>query len=509
MCGFVVAVGPRFIGIDESHDFNSLANRGPDDHTLISQAGRLFYHSRLRIVGGSENDQPVYSQSGRYLMVFNGEIYNYKELSKRFDLKGCEASDSRVVVELYELLKEKALEHLDGMFAIVIQDLQSGEIFAARDRLGIKPLYFYSDRENKIFSSDIATILDFFPSIRPRKGVQRELIQLRGYLPNLTYYQGVIDFPPASYFSNGSFTRYWALEPIHDKPSEEKLGDLLLKSVEKRIPHGLSFGGFLSGGVDSGIINHLARPNLAISLGSRRHNEFREAQELADGAGISFDRILISDLDFESIHRELVSTYREPVLVPNTIHLAVGSKKLSELDKKVVFSGEGADELFGGYERLFSLVRNLVRWDFRRVAETYSYSATPDLELFEEAFRPFSHFGRPDLILTSFLMEFHLRGLLRRLDIATMHSGVEARNPFLDTELIQAFWSAEVSWKIPANQGKLPLRLWASKYLGDLAFREKIGFPVVHSKSTTKAEASSRHLAHSAFLRSTLRLLEE
>ena len=479
MCGFVAVCGesPRLSDFS-SLDLKDLQKRGPDSSGALITQNFELRHFRLAITGEGHEQHPLVSRSKRTAILFNGEIYNYRELRKQHGIEVRTGSDTEVILELFERFGVDVIPKFQGMFAIVFLDLISGEFTAVRDRMGVKPLFVAKRKKEWIFSSTVSALLEGGITSEVDDLAIRSIRSLRGYLPGRTFYKEISEVPPGHIFTKSGSAPYWKLEEKFSGPPEpEELMELISKAVNIRTRGCESFATFLSSGVDSAIVAAYGKPKLAVTLGSIDSSESAGALSIAQKLELDLRDLKVNGEDFHDQHFRAVREQQSPVLVPNQILIGVGARYLAEEGVKIVLSGEGADEIFGGYDRV-SRSQTGERIDVKKLANDYSYSSTPDLELFDYALQEHLSFDRAELCLTSFFLGFHLRSLLNRLDSATASWGVEARNPFLDSNVVERIWSVPLAWKHSRGVPKHPLRLLAERSVGDLAWTPKIPFQV-------------------------------
>ncbi len=351
----------------------ALLKRGPDGEGIYLNKNVALGHRRLSIIDTSNAAaQPFSESTERYTIVFNGEIFNYQQLRKQLESKGVKfksQSDTEVLLQLYILAKEKCLEQLDGEFAFAIYDSTTEELFLARDRFGIKPLHYYKDEERFVFASELKALIAFdIPKIIDKNSLQ--LYFHLNYIPS-----------PYSIFENvkkleaGSFIKlnpkgiieekkYYSIPytsdykniPPYDSAQKE-LKKLLESSVQQRMISDVPLGTFLSGGIDSSIITAIAAQNTkhlnSFSIGFKDEPFFDEtefAQLLAKKYKINHTVFQLSNEDLFGNLKEMLDCIDEPFADSSALAVNI----LSMHTKKhvtVALSGDGADELFSGYNK--------------------------------------------------------------------------------------------------------------------------------------------------------------
>jgi asparagine synthase (glutamine-hydrolysing) len=237
-------------------------------------------------------------------------------------------------------------------------------------------------------------------------------------------------------------------------------------------------------------------------------NEFSESTSNALEFGTQHKNVLVSSETFIDTLAEMVEQRKEPLSVPNEVLIYILSKEISK-DVKVVFSGEGADELFAGYDRIFDWASKAKKFNIVEFANLYSYTNSINLEIVESAVQPFMHFHDPYLIVSAFFQQFHLIGLLKRLDHATMLAGVESRNPFVDHRLVELMFG--ISYHRKSQNGALPKYLMreASKDIlsETIRMRHKVGFPVPIAEIFCLGEKIDRKVEYDYWLHHNLSIL--
>ena len=374
MCGIVgVYQFDAHRPVDERTLFrqtDSLVHRGPDGGGVWTSPGIGLGHRRLSIIDIDGGAQPMADKSGRYVVVFNGEIYNYRELRERLLSLGSSFrsdSDTEVLLAAYAEWGPACLEHLNGMFAFAIYDRDSHELFLARDRLGQKPLYYYHDRERLIFASEIKAILaDPMVPREIRADAVADFFAL-SYIPGPKSIFHKIEKLSAGHYLHcrGSIARersYWSFDFSHveDDASLEEcasdLRELLVDSVRLRMRSDVPLGAFLSGGLDSSAVvgamraqpEKLTIRTQAVGFDTQGFDERHYAKHVAAHFGSQHSEQLLSPEAGEVI-RQLPYFYDEPFgdssAAPSYYLCAAARKEVT-----VALSGDGGDEPFAGYD---------------------------------------------------------------------------------------------------------------------------------------------------------------
>ena len=367
MCGFV-----GFTGMIDAREavlqrmMDRIVHRGPDMGGRYLDDGVALGFRRLSILDLSEaGAQPMSSEDGGVTVVFNGEIYNFMELRKELETLGhrfhCGA-DTEVLVHGYEEWGDGLVHRLRGMYGFVIWDKLRGRLFGARDIFGIKPFYYYPipGGEGLLFGSEIKSFLDH-PKFRKavNENALRPYLTLQYSATDETFFKGVYKLPAAHCFvyENGrmDIRRYWDCK-FEDRESDfetcaDKLDAKVHESVAAHLIADVKVGAFLSGGVDSSYITACLMPDNTFSVGFDYHkfNETNYAAELSEKLGVTnYRRLLTADECFDAFP-DIQYHMDEPQSNPSSVPLWFLAK-LAREHVTVVLSGEGADELFAGYE---------------------------------------------------------------------------------------------------------------------------------------------------------------
>lgn len=351
---------------------DALAHRGPDASGYFMDQTAGLGHRRLSIIDLSDTaNQPMYSGNGRYVMVYNGEVYNYREiaielkLNYKTDFKT--SSDSEVILEAYAQYGPDFLQKLNGMFALAIYDKEKKELFVCRDRIGIKPLYYFWDGENFAFASELSALLQlsFIPRELNRNAVYKFLHM--GFAPApQSIYKSIKKLESATWLKISKNAleshKFWDLNAhvqerliTREKEAIVKLSDLLMSSVQYQIKSDVPFGVFLSGGIDSSLITANA-VNLSgvkvntfsIGFEENKFNESVYAKAVANYLGTNHHEFIVSHKDAIALFDTIFEAYSEPFADPSAIPTMLVSK-LARQHVTVTLSGEGGDELFFGY----------------------------------------------------------------------------------------------------------------------------------------------------------------
>jgi asparagine synthase (glutamine-hydrolysing) len=463
------------------HALGLMHHRGPDASAQVSCGhGAQFGHNRLAILDLDErSNQPFWSEDGRHVMVYNGEIYNFLELARRHGLTLRTSGDTEVVMQLWLRLGPSMLDELNGMFAFVIYDTMTGQLFAARDRLGVKPLYYVERGPAYTFSSELAPLLDLYPDQTVDEVGIRQYRKLRTFFNGRTLYRDIHMFPAGHYLLDGRLHRWWELpRGHHEAPSDEELRELVDSAVQYRNISDVEVGSYLSGGLDSTVVAGLSEQPHTWTVGSHTSNEFSWARLAADQFGTKHHEVIVDESEYLAIATDLVVQRREPLSVPNEVLLYAMTREVRE-HNTVILSGEGADELFFGYDRIFRWAARAPELDLREFDRLYSYGSAPDDDVLDDVLAPFRDRGQPIDVVAAFFQVSHLHGLLRRLDNSTMRCSVEGRVPFVDYRLVERMAGVPFDYRMAGGEVKAPLkRVFADLVPREIIERKKVGFPV-------------------------------
>lgn len=380
MCGISGFYNNNISNSQAIDDINSMldkiVHRGPDSFGIEQDQGIVLGHRRLSIHDLSIfGHQPMFSHSGRYIISFNGEIYNFKELKGKYPNKKWQGhSDTEVLLEVIdELGFENALEKLNGMFAIALWDRETETLKLARDRFGEKPLYYYANSGVFYFSSELSS-LETVPSLNLSLDRSSIVYQMeRSYIPDpLSIYKEVKKLPPGHMLSfshkNGFYTKpYWSLNDVIATQSNNKYLDEgeaidalemgLLEAVKLRMASDVPLGSFLSGGIDSSLVTALMQAQssspvntFSIGFDVEGYNEAIYAKQVANILGTNHTEQYFQPSDALEIIPRLGHMFDEPFSdssqLPTYLVSALARKKVT-----VCLSGDGGDELFAGYSR--------------------------------------------------------------------------------------------------------------------------------------------------------------
>lgn len=547
MCGFVGFAHSNQV-IDKVQTINAMMetiiHRGPDAGDYYSDTIATLGFRRLSIIDLSEEgNQPIYNEDKSCVLVFNGEIYNYKELRSDLLKKGhtfTSDSDSEVIIHAYEEFGPDLLNKLRGMFAFAIWDNRNETMFLARDFFGIKPLYYTKNTKDNsfIFGSEIKSFLKH-PSFNKElnKDALKPYLTFQYSVLDETFFKGVYKLLPGHYmiYNKGEveIKPFWNID-FNEKEYSlktyiEQINDTLRESVNYHKISDVKVGSFLSGGIDSSYITALLKPDKTFSIGFQDHegifNETNLAKELSDILKIdNHNRLLSADECFN-----ILPTIQYHMDEPQSNLSSVPLYYLSQLASKdvtVVLSGEGADEIFGGYEwyqkstklekyemipffirRSISLLADLLpkgkvtmflerggqRIEERFIGQAKVFEESDALRILRDDYKNGPSIqsitkkvfdqvqGKDDVTKMQYLdLKLWLPGdILLKADKMSMAHSIELRVPFLDKEVMSLASGIPSNFRVNSIDTKYALRAASKEVLPeDWANRKKVGFPV-------------------------------
>ncbi len=537
MCGIcgIIRKGDNKDIIKKMND--RIIHRGPDGEGYYIDGDVAFGHRRLSIIDLSTGDQPIYNEDGSVVTVYNGEIYNYLELRCELESLGHEfktKSDTEVLVHGYEEWHTDLPKHLRGMFAFAIHDNNRNEIFLARDNFGIKPLYYAKMNDSFMFASEIKSFLDV-PDFKKEfnEDILETYLEFSFVPTNETFFKGVyrLDAGCSLLYKDEDIkiNKYFKLDFKEDTMSftdaVKNISDVMEDSVKRHLIADVEVGSFLSSGIDSSYIVSLAKPDKTYTVGyeNKKYDEINYAKDLADKLGIKNESKIIKKDEYLDAIPKIMYHLDEPTSDPAAISLYFVAK-LASRDLKVVLSGEGADEFFGGYNYyreevdykfynkipygirhvigkvagLFPEVRGfnflvrrgeklensyigvnrnfsekMARKVLRKNYELKAIDVTKDVY---NEFKDYSNIDKMQAIDINFWL---MKDILLKADRMTMASSIEGRVPFIDKEVFSVASKLPFDYKVTKENTKVALREAARKVIPTDAYKKKkLGFPV-------------------------------
>ncbi len=350
----------------------TINHRGPDASGEFIRGKTGVAHKRLSIIDIQSGQQPMWDKEHRYIIVFNGEIYNYLELRQELVQAGCALvthSDTEVLLNLYIIHGPACLQRCIGMFAFAIYDIKEQTAFLAVDRFGIKPLYYIESKDGFLFASEIKALLKH-PAVKAgvNSGAMYEYLTFQFFLYDRTLFHGIRKLEPGTFLiiKNGKIERksiYWELKfDIDSHHTEdyfiEKLGFLLQDSVRLQLRSDVPVGAYLSGGLDSSAITCYASQLLGTPIStftggfkeSDQYDESGYARIVSEAEKTLHHEVFPTAQDFVDIIGKLIYFMDQPAAGPGLFPQYFVSKMASQ-NVKVVLGGQGGDEIFGGYAR--------------------------------------------------------------------------------------------------------------------------------------------------------------
>ncbi|WP_336864841.1 asparagine synthase (glutamine-hydrolyzing) [Peribacillus frigoritolerans] len=548
MCGFVGCVHnePKAIHSDIKEKLkkmnNIITHRGPDDEGYFFDEFVNFGFRRLSIIDIDNGNQPLSYENERYWIIFNGEIYNYIELRKELVENGHEFttdSDTEVIIALYSSIKEQSVRKLRGMFAFVIWDKEEEKLFGARDHFGIKPFFYCEQDETTYFASEKKSILTAISEELDVDSLQHYLSFQ--YVPEpATLTKSIKKLPPGHFFTKKpgekmDIKKYWKpnFQPTNmgDSKLIKEVQYTLLDSVNVHMRSDVPVGSFLSGGIDSSFIVSIAKqinPKIkTFSVGFERegYSEINVAEETANALNVENISYVITPEEFLAELPKIIWHMDDPLADPAAVPLYFVAREARK-QVKVALSGEGADELFGGYNiyrepqslRMFSYIPSPAKHVLKALS-----SAIPDgfkgKSFIERGVTPLEerYIGNANmfdekekkLLLVNYLnnlenekvtgsiysssldydaitkmqnidIQTWLKGdILLKADKMSMANSLEVRVPFLDKHVFNIASKISSNQKVRNGTTKYILRKAAEGIVPEHVWsRKKLGFPV-------------------------------
>ena len=512
--------------------FNTLAHRGEDSSKYLQTKNYFFGSHRLSIESiGKEQNQPL--QKGDFIALFNGEIYNYKELIAKYNLNANDEIET--ILELFKIYKTSFVNRLRGMFAIAIFNSKTKELWLFRDLIGKKPLY-WAQQKNRFFFASEAKALHYLLGFNLNRRNIHNFLGFGATISPNTLDRNIFKLPPASslYF-NGSETNIVCYEELLSQKVEyntleqanQALGRNLTDAVAMRIPSGVKWGVLLSGGLDSSLVSALAskKSRELINLfsigyeGYEKYDERKYAKEVAKQLSANFYSFNFTKADFFNTLEEMLNFIDDPIGDPAQIPLYFLIKKAKEQGIKVLLSGDGSDELFLGYRvykeyLMMEQVANMPyanwlknhlksnfsqnkEWEwykralnkepiFRSTAEIYTDRQLnmllrlqerdgKNFEYLQEYYNNFKKSNRNIIDWYSYcdikvnLAEY----FLVKIDRVSMALGVEVRSPFIDKEVVQTAFKTDPNIRLNPDNVKEIVKEVAKNYLSQSTINRK------------------------------------
>ena len=537
MCGIVGLVTKKEKENTIKLMSDRIKHRGPDGDGYFIDGDVALGHRRLSIIDLSTGDQPMFNEDGSVVTVFNGEIYNYQELKEELISLGHDfktKSDTEVLVHGYEEWHTDLPKHLRGMFAFAIYDKNKNEVFLARDNFGIKPLYFAKMNDTFMFASEIKAFLDVpdFEKIF-NESILETYLEFSFVPTNETFFKGVhrLDAGCSLLYKDGEIklNKYFKLDFKEENMSFEdavkNISDVMKDSVEKHLIADVEVGSFLSSGIDSSYIVSLAKPDKTYTVGyeNKKYDETIYAKDLAEKLGIKNESKIITKEEYLENISKIMYHLDEPTSDPAAISLYFVAK-LASKDLKVVLSGEGADEFFGGYNyyreevdyKFYNKLPYCLRHIIGKVASIFpekrgfnflvrrgeklenSYIGVnrnfsskmakkvlknnyelKAIDVTKDVYNEFKNYSNIDKMQAIDINFWLMKDILLKADRMTMASSIEGRVPFIDKEVFKVASHLPFDYKVTKENTKVALRAAAKEVIPTEAYKKKkLGFPV-------------------------------
>lgn len=540
ICGFTGKVLDKTKVIENMTKL--ITHRGPDSAGYFADNDVSMGFRRLGIIDLGTGDQPIYNEKNNLVLTFNGEIYNYRDLKK--ELMECghvfyTETDSEVILHGFEQWGEKVLKKLRGMFAIAIWNREDKSLFLARDPFGIKPLHWSKVGENFVYASEIKSILAL-PGFKKKFNYRAldNYLSFQYAVPPETFFEGVYCLMPGHYmwYRNGEteIHRYFEAkfninENLDLQTATDTIEKVFENSVEAHRISDVEVGCFLSSGVDSSYVSSYFADQKAFTVGfdfGEKYNEVTWARRLADKIGIDHKYKIISSEEFWSSIKRVQYHMDQPLADPSCIALYFVSKLASKY-VKVVLSGEGADELFGGYTiynepRVFRMYQKILpqkvrtfladtvrkipfrfkgrsfiirgehitenkyignafmfnKEDKQKILKNSSIATRPQ-DMCKKLYEKANNYDDVTKMQYIDINMWMVGDILLKADRMSMANSLELRVPFLDKEVFKVASTIPTKLKAPKENTKYALRQAAMRHLpADTAQKEKLGFPV-------------------------------
>ncbi len=547
MCGFVGFADKLKKGEKDKIIKNMadrIIHRGPDSEGYYTDDSVALGFRRLSIIDLAGGDQPIYNENRDKVIVFNGEIYNHKEL--RIELEKCghkfsTNADTEVILHGFEEYGKDLFPRLRGMFAFVIYDMKTGSLTGARDPFGIKPFYYYKSDKAFMFGSEIKGFLDH-PSFEKQvnTSVLKMYLLFQYSVFEETFFKGVYKLKPGHYFeykngefsTNAYFTVEYKKQDLGYEEHKRQIKAALENSVEyHKITADVEVGSYLSGGVDSSYVVSVAKPDKTFTVGFdvKGFDETKMAHDFSSLMGINnFGKYISKEEFFEALPVVQYHT-DEPEANLSAVPLYFLSKLASQ-KVKVVLSGEGSDEMFGGYNeypeafgvKVYLCLPQFIRKGMAAVAKRLPHfpgkntiikyskpfcerylghaqimdsdeanailcDALKDNATTTDVLREYyEKVKQEDDVLKKMYIDMHFwlpQDILLKADKMTMANSLELRVPFLDKEVFAAASIVPTKYLVKGKKTKAIFRDIAEENMPeDWSKRRKLGFPVPFSK---------------------------
>lgn len=383
MCGIAGFTGPSATARNAPSILDAMCraieHRGPDDQGTRIFPGAALGMRRLSIIDVGGGMQPIANEDDSVHVVFNGEIYNHAALQRQLESRGHRFAthcDTEVLVHLYEEFGDRLLDHISGMYAFAIWDAKARRLLIARDRFGIKPLYYRADSEGITFGSELRVFLAADAETPALESTAVAYYLSLGYVPDpLSIFRGIRKLPAGHLLlwqegAEVEVRRYWSpvprvdSAPVDERELIEELRELLRCAVESHLESEVPLGAFLSGGIDSSTVVALMAAAMgqrvstfSIGFDEREYNEAPDARFVADAFGTDHHELIVKP-DVDTLVDDVIQCFDEPFADSSALPTFLVSR-LARERVTVALSGDGGDELFGGYTRYADALRRM------------------------------------------------------------------------------------------------------------------------------------------------------
>lgn len=489
MCGIAGIIGQKATRASILQMLETQKHRGPDFMDYYVEENRIALgHNRLSIIDLSSNaNQPFTSDDGNFVMVFNGEIYNYIELKKELQAKYQfkTQSDTEVLLNAYKEWGESCLEKFNGMFSFAIWNKKEQSLFAARDRFGVKPFYYHFDSSNFHFASEIKTILDLGIAKVANETVWSTFFSEGSYgLPNETFWKNIHQLPGGyslTLKNNSLQIKKWysfenrtkALFTHFENNEEEYITNLLLKAINLRFRADVPVGFNLSGGLDSSTllalidqqkIDKSAVEAFTFVTNDERYDEIKWVKSMLENREFHLNICPLSANEVPELSLKMSQHQMEPYGGIPTIAYSKIFQAARQKGVKVLLDGQGSDEAWAGYDYYInnsqSIVQGVTKSPFRTQVLDVDFAKKAHKTVYKKPFEEnLLNLQYRDLFYTK------IPRALRFNDRVSMLYGTELREPFLDFELVEYVFSRPTDFKIKNGVQKWMLRKIAEQFL--------------------------------------------
>ena len=514
-----------------------IEHRGPDGEGYFFEGDVALAHRRLSIIDLSTGNQPMFNEDDSIVTVYNGEIYNYVELRDELTKAGHKfktKSDTEVLVHGFEEWGTDLPKYLRGMFAFAIYNKNTKELFLARDNFGIKPLYYTVMDGTFMFASEIKAFLDT-PDFKKElnEDILGAYLEFSFVPTNETFFKGVyrLDAGSSLTYKDGDITidKYFKLD-FKDREESldeavESIKEVMKDSVSRHLLSDVEVGSFLSSGIDSSYIVSLAKPAKTYTVGYDidKYDEISYAKDLTEKLGIKNTSKVIKMDEYMEEFPKIMYYLDEPTSDPAAISLYFVAK-LASRDVKVVLSGEGADEFFGGYNyyreevdmKFYNKIPYFIRHIIGKIAslfpEGYGFNflvrrgeklensyigvnrnfsekmarkvlskeyKLRGIDVTKDTYEEFKGYSNIHKMQAIDINYWLMKDILLKADRMTMASSLEGRVPFIDKEVFKIASGLSIDKKVTKENTKVALRMAAKEVIPTDAYKKKkLGFPV-------------------------------